>query len=85
VREMVRVIVPGGILFLTVPNRIYPVEIHSRKIGWNYFPKLLGAKVVGSHIFEIERLARPHVLKMHNTPLLQLLRPWTNFGLKKIS
>lgn len=37
VQEMARVIAPGGLLFMTVPNVVYPFEIHSRKFGWNYF------------------------------------------------
>lgn len=83
IEEMARVLAPGGMLFMTVPNRIYPVEIHSGKLGWNYFPRLLKARMVGSHAWEIQRLARPHVLKWHNTPLLQLVTPWTNFALVK--
>ncbi len=83
VQEMVRVLAPGRMLFMTVPNRIYPVEIHKQKLGWNYFPKLLNATVVGSSVWEIKRLARPHVLRLHRTPLFQLFAPWTNFCLKK--
>lgn len=83
VQEMARVTAPGGMLFMTVPNRIYPVEIHKRKLGWNYFPKLLNAQIVGSSAWEVKRLARPHSLELHRTPLLQLFTPWTNFCLKK--
>lgn len=83
VQEMARVVAPGGVLFMTVPNRLYPFEIHSRKLGWNYFPNLLRADMVGSHAWEVKRLARPHVLKLRRTPWLQLLTPWTNFGLEK--
>src|SRR5690348_392055 len=32
VQEMGRSIAPGGLLFMTVPNRLYPFEIHSRKL-----------------------------------------------------
>ena len=86
VQEMVRVIAPGGVLFMSVPNRLYPFEIHSRKFGWNYFPNLLGARIVGSHAWEVKKLARPpYALKLYRTPLFQLLTPWTNFGLKKIA
>jgi ubiquinone/menaquinone biosynthesis C-methylase UbiE len=83
VQEMVRIVAPGRLLFMTVPNRIYPVEIHKRKLGWNYFPKLLKAQIVGCTAWEIERLARPYSLKLHRTPLSQLFTPWTNFCLKK--
>jgi ubiquinone/menaquinone biosynthesis C-methylase UbiE len=83
VQEMARVIAPGGWLFMTVPNRLYPFEIHTRKLGWNYFPKLLKANIVGSSAWEVKRLASPHTLKLHHTPWLQLFRPWTNFCLKK--
>lgn len=83
VQEMVRVVAPRGMLFMAVPNRIYPVEIHKRKLGWNYFPKLLKADVVGTSAWEIKSLARPQVLKLHRTPLFQLLTPWTNFCLQK--
>jgi SAM-dependent methyltransferase len=83
VQEMARVIKPGGRLFMSVPNRLYPVEIHSRKWGWNYFPRLMKARIVGSDAWEIRRLARPHVLKLHRTPISQLFTPWTNFCLEK--
>lgn len=83
VQEMVRVIAPGGLLFMTVPNRLYPVEIHSGKLGWNYFPRLLKARIVGSSAWEVKRLARPYSLKLHRTPLVQLFTPWTNFSLRK--
>ena len=82
-QEMARVLVEGGLLFISVPNRIYPVELHSHKLGWNYFPKLLNAGIIGSTVWEIRRLARPHVLSMHRLQLLRLLTPWTNFCLKK--
>lgn len=85
VQEMVRSIVPGGLLFMTVPNRLYPVELHSGKPGWNYFPRLLKARIVGSSIWEVKRLARPRVLKTHRTPWGRLLTPWTNFCLKKVA
>lgn len=84
VQEMARSLVPGGLLFMTVPNRLYPVELHSRKLGWNYFPRLLKARIVGSSMCEVRRLARPRTLKPHRTPLRQLLTPWTNFCLKKV-
>lgn len=84
VQEMARAIAPGGLLFMTVPNRLYPIEIHSRKLGWNYFPKLLKARIVGSSAWEVKRLARPHSLQLHRTPLSQLFTPWTNFCLKKV-
>jgi hypothetical protein len=80
---MSRAIAPGGLLFVTVPNRLYPFEIHSRKLGWNYFPKLLKAGIVGSSACEVKHLARPHSMKLYRTPWLQLVRPWTNFCLKK--
>lgn len=82
-QEMARVLVEGGLLFISVPNRLYPVELHSHKFGWNYFPKLLKARIVGSSVWEIRRLARPHLLKMHRTQWLRLLTPWTNFCLEK--
>jgi len=85
VQEMARSLVPGGLLFMTVPNRLYPVELHSRKLGWNYFPRLLKACMVGSSMWEVKRLALPRVLKPHRTPLRQLLAPWTNFCLKKVT
>jgi ubiquinone/menaquinone biosynthesis C-methylase UbiE len=83
VQEMARILAPGGLLFMTVPNRLYPFEIHSRKLGWNYFPKLLKARIVGSSAWEVKNLARPYSLKLHRTPPLQLFVPWTNFCLKK--
>lgn len=83
VQEMVRVLADGGWLFMSVPNRIYPIELHSHKFGWNYFPKLLRARIVGTSMGEIRRLARPSVLHPYHTSLPQLLTPWTNFCLQK--
>jgi hypothetical protein len=61
------------------------VEIHSRRLGWNWFPKLLKARIVGTSAWEVKNLAHPQLLKLHRTPLLELFRPWTNFCLKKES
>lgn len=83
VQELARIAAPGGVLFFAVPNRLYPFEIHSRKFGWNYFPQLLGARMVGSHAWEVQKLARPYELRLYRTPAHQLFTPWTNFGLKK--
>ena len=88
VQEMVRLLAPGGLLFVSVPNRLYPFEIHSwwrgnPKWGWNYFPRLLNAHTVDSTVWEVQWLARPEVLKLHRTPILQLFRPWSNFCLRK--
>jgi ubiquinone/menaquinone biosynthesis C-methylase UbiE len=44
--EMVRLVKPQGLLFFSVPNRIYPFEIHTRW-GWNYFPKWFYARYRG--------------------------------------
>ena len=85
VQEMARILVARGLLFMSVPNRLYPFELHSRKFGWNYFPRQLKARIVGSSMWEIKTLARPHVLKLYRTPLLNLFTPWTNFGLRKAS
>ncbi len=83
VREMARVIKPKGLLFMTVPNRLYPVELHSRKFGWNYFPRLLGARIVGGTAWGVKNLARPYAMSLYRTPVLQMLTPWTNFCLRK--
>lgn len=83
VQEMARVVAPGGSIFMSVPNRLYPIEIHSRKLGWNYFPRLLKARIVGSDAGQIKKLARPHAFKLYNTRFHQLFTPWTNFCLKK--
>lgn len=84
VREMARIIKPGGLLFMTVPNRLYPVELHSHKVGWNYFPRLLKARIVGSSVWEIRALASPDHLNPYRTPLPQMFTPWTNFCLEKV-
>ena len=81
--EMVRLIKPEGLLFFSMPNRIYPFEIHTGKWGWNYFPKLFDAPTVDCTFWEVQKLARPTVLKLYRTPLVQLVRPWSNFCLKK--
>jgi len=88
VQEMARLIRPGGLLFMSVPNRIYPFEIHSwwrgkPNWGWNYFPKLLHAHTVDSTVWEVKKLARPMVLKLHRTPLMELFRPWSTFCLRR--
>lgn len=84
VQEMARIIKPGGLLFMTVPNRLYPIELHSHKLGWNYFPRLLKARIVGSNVWEVRALARPTLLNPHRMPLLQALTPWTNFCVEKV-
>lgn len=81
--EMVRLVSPQGLLFFSVPNRLYPFEIHTRKWGWNYFPKWFDARTVDSSFWEVRKLALPNVLTLHRTPLMQLVRPWTNFCVKK--
>lgn len=83
VREMVRLVAKGGLLFFSVPNRLYPFEIHTGKWGWNYFPKQMGARTVDSSFWEVRRLARPDVLKLRRTPIVQLFRPWSNFCVQK--
>lgn len=83
VHEMARLVRPGGLLFMTVPNRLYPVEIHSRKLGWNYFPKQMDAYSVGSTAWEIKAMASPITMKLYRTPVLQLFSPWTNFCLRR--
>ena len=84
IQEMVRLVSPGGLLFFSVPNRLYPFEVHSRKWGWNYFPKLLKARTVDSTFWEVRRLARPTRLRLRPTPILQFLRPWSNFCVQKL-
>lgn len=83
VREMVRLVRTEGLLFFSVPNRLYPFEIHTGKWGWNYFPGLLGARTIDSGFWEVQKLARPASLRLDRTPLLQLLRPWSNFCFRK--
>ena len=83
VREMARLLRPQGLLFCSVPNRLYPIEVHSRKWGWNYFPELLHAQIVGSTAWEVKRLAGPSVLRLHRTPLVEFFRPWSNFCLRR--
>lgn len=85
VQEMTRVLIPGGRLVMSVPNRLYPIELHSLKLGWNYFPKLLKARIVGASAWEVMKLARPHVLKLCSNPVRQLWAPWSNFCLRKES
>jgi len=82
IQEMARLVRPGGSLFCSVPNRLYPFEIHTRKWGWNYFPKMLKAHTVDCTAWEVKRLARPWVLNLHRTSWIELLRPWSNFCLR---
>jgi ubiquinone/menaquinone biosynthesis C-methylase UbiE len=83
VQEIVRVTSHNGLLLFSVPNRLYPFEIHKKAWGWNYFPRLLRAKIVDSSLWEVCRLARPAVLKRYRTSPVQLLKPWSNFCLRK--
>ena len=90
VREMVRLLAPDGLLFVSVPSRLYPFEIHSwwrgsPKWGWNYFPRLLKAHTVGCTVWEVQRLARPASLKLYRTPVKQLFKPWSTFCLRRES
>ena len=82
VQEMARLLQPRGLLFCSVPNRLYPFEIHTRKWGWNYFPRAFGAHTVDCTAWEVQRLARPRVLSLHDTPWIELFRPWSNFCLR---
>lgn len=84
VQEMVRLVDSRGLMFFAVPNRLYPFEIHTGKWGWNYFPKWFNAPTVDVTFWEVCKLAKPYRVKLHDTPLSQLLRPWSAFCLKKI-
>lgn len=84
VQEMFRLVAPGGLLFFSVPNRLYPFEVHTHKWGWNYFPKLLKARTVDSTFWEVRRLARPAAVRLRATPIAQFFRPWSNFCLQKL-
>jgi SAM-dependent methyltransferase len=75
IREMTRLLGPGGRLFCSVPNRLYPLEIHTRRWGWNYFPKLMRAQTVDCTAWEVKRMARPVMLKLYRTPWLELFGP----------
>jgi SAM-dependent methyltransferase len=83
VQEIARLVRPGGLLFFSVPNRLYPFEIHTGKWGWNYFPRLLKARMVDSSFWELRRLARPAVLQLRPTPIAQFIRPWSNLCFQK--
>ena len=83
VREMVRLVSPRGLLFFSVPNQLYPFEIHTRKWGRGSFSRLLGAHTIDSSFWEVRRLARPATLRLYRSPVLQLFRPWSNFCVRK--
>ena len=88
VQEMVRLLSPRGSLVMTGPNGLYPFEVHSwwtgkPKWGWNYFPTLLNAHTVDYTVWQVEKYARPTVLKLYRTSLWDLLRPWSTFCLKR--
>jgi SAM-dependent methyltransferase len=83
IQEMVRLVGAEGLLFFSVPNRLYPYEIHTHRWGWNYFPKLLHARTVDCSFWEVRNLARPTTLRLHGTPIAQLFRPWSNFCVRK--
>lgn len=83
VREMVRAVSTLGLLFFSVPNRLYPYEIHTGKWGWNYFPRWFCARTVDSGFWEVQRLARPSKLSLYRSRVVRLLTPWTTFCLRK--
>ena len=83
IREMARLIKPRGLLFVSVPNRLYPFEVHTSKWGWNYFPRALHARIVDCGFWEVPSLARPARLRLHRTPLVQLFRPWSSLCYRK--
>jgi SAM-dependent methyltransferase len=83
VQEMVRLVNSPGLMFFAVPNRLYPFEIHTGKWGWNYFPRWLKAQTVDVTFWEVRKLAQPYRVKLHDTPMSQLLRPWSAFCLIK--
>jgi ubiquinone/menaquinone biosynthesis C-methylase UbiE len=83
IHEMARLLRPQGLLFCSVPNRLYPFEIHTRKWGWNHFPKLLHAHTVDCTAWEVKRLALPWVLRLYRTPWIELFRPWSSFCLQR--
>jgi len=83
VQEMVRLVEGRGLMFFAVPNRLYPFEIHTGKWGWNYFPKWLEAQTVDVTFWEVRKLAKPDRVKLHDTPVWQLFRPWSAFCLIK--
>lgn len=85
IQEMLRIVRPNGLLFFSVPNRLYPLEVHSSKWGWNYFPEWLNATTVDSTFWEVRKFARPTVVELYRTPLLRLFRPWSNFCIRKIT
>lgn len=90
VQEMVRLLAHRGSLVVSGPNGLYPFEVHSwwqgkPNWGWNYFPGLFNAHIVDCTAWEVKKCARPTVLKLHRTPLLELLKPWSTFCLKRAS
>jgi SAM-dependent methyltransferase len=82
VQEILR-LASRGLMFFAVPNGLYPFEIHTGKWGWNYFPKWLNAQTIDVTYWEVRKLAEPYRVKLHDTPLSQLLRPWSAFCLKR--
>jgi hypothetical protein len=80
---MARLVRPQGLLFCSVPNRLYPFEIHTRQWGWNYFPKFFNAHTVDCTVWEVKQLAHPCELSLYRTPWIELLRPWSNFCLQR--
>jgi len=83
IREMIRAVALDGLLFFSVPNRVYPFEVHTRKWGWNYFPEKYKAGIVDSSFWEVRRLARPTELTLYRTPVVQLFKPWSNFCVRR--
>lgn len=48
VKELIRVTKKGGHIFILVPNRVFPLEIHSKTLFGNYFPKFIHKKLWGN-------------------------------------
>lgn len=48
VKELIRVTKKNGHLFILVPNKMFPLEIHSKTLFGNYFPRFMHKKLWGN-------------------------------------
>ena len=55
VNELIRVTKKNGHIFVLVPNKAFPLEIHSKTLFGNYFPKFIHKKLWGNMALSFTR------------------------------
>lgn len=95
VKELIRVTKINGHIFVLVPNKMFPLEIHSKTLFGNYFPKFIHKKLWGNvalsftrneleKYFEEVRILKVGSWTRHvkvNSPKFDMTIPLPKFGL----